>query len=369
MILNRGDINGAVRQMTHWLPRLDGRRFETAVAFLRDPGPWGERLLPPGACVWANLLRCRLDVAGMARLGWYARVWRPDVVFSIDERNATILTRWVGMLTGAAVVHAVHSTSRVARSPWWDRMTRGRVCRFVALSADHVRHLHASGVPPDRTVIVPNGVEPQDPEDRPRSPGSLVVFVFAGVLRRDKRVDVLLDAVARCAPRAPLLRLLIAGDGPETLRLRETTRKLGIESRVIWRGWADDVTSVYREADIVALPSDPGVETLSMVALEAMAVGIPVIATDVGSMGQAITPDVGILVPPGDPTLFSHAMMRLYEDESLRAAMGRAAWRRQRQMFSAATLRARMETVLADAAQSGRERSVRGNPAPTESRN
>lgn len=321
------------------------------MAFLRDSGPWGARLLPADGAVWASMLRCRLDPVGAARLGLKARSWRPDVVFSIDERNSMVLSRWVGLLTGATVVTAIHSTPRVGRSPWWDRLTRGQVSRFLALSPAHARHLETAGVLTHRIIVVPNGVVDQDPVERPRPPGHPVVCVFAGVLRGDKRVDVLLKAMALCAQHAPLLRLHVAGDGPEAPRLRSTARALGIDARVSWLGCVDDVNSVLREADILVLPSDAGVETLSMAALEAMAVGLPVIATDVGSMEDAITPDVGILVKPGNPDSLANALMRLYEDGSLRAALGRAAWRRQRRLFSSSSLCSRMEAVLTDAAR------------------
>ncbi len=345
VVLNRGGVNGAVRQLGLWLPHM-GRWFETTVAFLRDRGPWGPRLLPAGATVWEGLLRSRFDAIGSLRFVGRAWRFRPHVVFSIDERNATVLARLVGLLTGARVVHAIHSTPARAVLPWWDRVTSRWVARYVAVSEGHRRALEGMGVSGDRIAVVLNGVPVQPPRLRPVAPEA-VTLAFVGVLRRDKRVDLLLDALARAGARVPGLRALIAGDGPERTALEAKARALGITARVTWRGWVEDASEVLRDADFFVLPSDPGVETLSMAALEAMALGLPVIATDVGSMREAITPEVGILVAPGDVEALSGAIVELSTDHERRRRLGEAALRWQRERFSSDRLVGAMHRVLA----------------------
>jgi len=364
VILNRGAVNGAVRQMSHWLPAVGTGSFETMVAFLREQGPLGRSILPPGAHVCSGVMKSRWDAMGAARFILRARRWEPDVVFSIDERNSTVIARAAGWLTRGRVVHAIHSTSRRTHAAWWDRLTRRWVFRFIALSQAHQAQLERMGVPRNRIDIVSNGVCDQDPVERPRPPGTPVVVVFTGVLRRDKRVDLLLTALATIGERAPLLRLVIAGDGPERMALESYARSLGIGSRVSWLGWVEDPTAVLRQSDVFVLPSDPGVETLSMGALEAMAVGLPVVATAVGSMSDAVTADVGFLVPPGDVQGLAEALLLLHGDDDLRARLGRAGWRRQRDLFSASRLPSEMLRVLADAAghERGARRAARDRP-------
>ena len=355
VILNSGGVNGAVRQLAHWLPTLDAVSFETRVAFLRERGPLGQSLLPPGAVALTRVLKSRWDIVGV---GWFllqARKWQPHVVFSIDERNATVIARLVGRVTGARVVHAIHSTSSRTCIPWWDRLTHRWAFRFLALSQAHQAHMEQMGLPRDRISVVLNGVCDQDPVERPRPPSSPVVLVFNGVLRHDKRVDLLIEALAAIQDQASLLQLLIAGDGPERKALEAYARSVGVDRRVSWLGWVDDPTTVLRQADVFVLPSDPGVETLSMAVLEAMAVGLPVVVTDVGSMADAVTADVGFVVPPGDAARLAEVLLLLYGDAGLRARLGRAGRERQRRLFSASRLPSEMLRVLTEAAGRGGE--------------
>ncbi|MCU0611188.1 MAG: glycosyltransferase family 4 protein [Candidatus Eisenbacteria bacterium] len=356
MILNQGAVNGAVRQMAHWLPEAVGPRFETTVVFLRGPGPLGPRITPSGARVHEGALRWRFDLAGVAHLLVRARSWRPDVVFSIDERNATILSRMVGRFCGARVVQAIHSTPVRARFPLWDRLSRGGVSRFVALSPAHRDRLKEMGIPVRRIVIVPNGVADQDAVQMHKSPDAQMHVAFSGVLRQDKRVDLLLEAVARITAKAPRLRVVIAGDGPERSSLQALARSLGVDDRVSWLGWVEDVSSMLRKTDVFVLPSDPGVETLSMAALEAMAVGLPVVATRVGSMEDVVTRDTGILIDAGDIAGLSDALLLLYGNPLMRKTLGLAGRERQRSHYSATLLPLRMLSLLEDSA-------VRGTPA------
>lgn len=349
VILNRGAVNGAVRQLAHWVPTLRAPDFETTVVFLRDVGPLGDSVVPPGARIVSGILRHRWDGVGALSLLVRARRWKPDVVFSIDERNAMILSRLAGRVTGARVIHAVHSFPSPAPPSWWDRATRRWVWRFVALSESHATRLVEVGVPRARIAVVENGVV--DRTRAERAPEAAMTVAFVGVLRRDKRVDLLLDAVASLATDAPALAVVVAGDGPERERLRAHARSLGIDGRVRWLGWVDDVDAVLRASDVLVLPSAPGVEALSMAVLEAMAVGLPVVATDVGSMRDAVTPETGFLVPSGDVSRLAEALRALARDRALRVRLGHAGWRRQRSRFSASRLPGQMREIMVNAAR------------------
>ena len=100
--------------------------------------------------------------------------------------------------------------------------------------------------------------------------------------------------------------------------------------------------TILRQADFLVLPSDPGVETLSMAVLEAMAMGLPVVATDVGSMREVVTTDVGMLVNPGDLEGLAQALTRMAEDRDLREKLGLSARKFQRDRFSSDRMREEM---------------------------
>ncbi len=351
VILNSGAYNGAIRQLSLWMPSLDASVWETRIVFLRELGPLGEALRPDGATVAPGLFRWRLDPFGAIRLIVQAVAWRPHIVFSINERNAAILSRLVGALAGGRVIHAIHSSPEGGSLPWWDRATLGLADFFVAVSETQKELLGRLGIPEQKIAVVYNGVPDGDGVSTDKSEREEVVGVFIGVLRRDKRVDLLLEALARVKDRVPNLRLCIAGKGDHEEELRGKAQRLGISERVQWLGWCTEVGSVLRQADIFVLPSERGVETLSMAVLEAMAEGLPIISTDVGSMAEVVTPDVGILFSSGDMEALAEALAGMAQSRELRVRMGKAARRKQQELYSAQRMRREMVDLLRSVAE------------------
>ncbi|MCD6358090.1 MAG: glycosyltransferase family 4 protein [Thermoproteales archaeon] len=121
------------------------------------------------------------------------------------------------------------------------------------------------------------------------------------------------------------LTLVVVGEGPLRPSAEALARRLAIEDRVMFLGSINEweLPGVYRSADVVAVPSLYG-EAFGIVALEAMATGRPVVASRVGGLSElVIGGETGVLVPPGDPEALAEALRTLYEDEELRAQMGR----------------------------------------------
>ncbi len=136
----------------------------------------------------------------------------------------------------------------------------------------------------------------------------------------EKGHAVLLDAFARL-PGEPVL--LLAGDGPTRPDIERESDRLGVQDRIRLLGAVDDVRPVLAAADVAVLPSIA--ETFSMAMLEAMSMGLPVVGSDVGGMGEAVEPGVtGDLVSPGDPAALAGALERLLADEDGRQRMGMA---------------------------------------------
>ncbi len=138
-----------------------------------------------------------------------------------------------------------------------------------------------------------------------------------------KDVGSLLDAVSLAAPRAPLLRLAIVGDGPEREGLERRARDLGLDGRVSFTGWRRDLPFVYGGLDAVVLSSRN--EGTPVALIEAMAAGRPVVATAVGGVPDVVEHErSGVLVPPADPRALASAIVRLAESADERRAMGEA---------------------------------------------
>jgi glycosyltransferase involved in cell wall biosynthesis len=139
-----------------------------------------------------------------------------------------------------------------------------------------------------------------------------------------KNVGLAIAAMATIADRCPELVLVIAGDGPMRSALDAQVASAGLTDRVVFAGRVPhaDVPSWYRSADLFVLPSE--FDNSPNVALEAMASGVPVVATDVGGLRHYVRPGVnGELVPAGDPVALGRAIARYVDDADLRARVAR----------------------------------------------
>ena len=151
-----------------------------------------------------------------------------------------------------------------------------------------------------------------------------------GALAAQKGHDVLLRALARLTGAFPHAHLAVVGDGDRAHRLRESARSLGLDGRVHWVGFRDDVPAATAGFDIAVLPSLAG-EGSPAVVKEAMAAGVPVVATTIGGIGEILQDGAqGLLMPPGDEEALASALERLLADPGLRRAMGEAGRDRSR---------------------------------------
>lgn len=174
--------------------------------------------------------------------------------------------------------------------------------------------------------VVPLGTDLShfSPVARDAPDGRLVVG-YVGRLAAHKGVDVLLHALAADAR----LVLHVAGDGPEAPALQALTRRLGLRDRVTFAGFVSqaDLPDLYRTLDVLAVPSVPvpgWIEQFCRVAVEAMATGVPVVASDLGSLPEVVG-DAGVLVAPSDPGALGHELARLLDEPGRWAELRRRA--------------------------------------------
>jgi glycosyltransferase involved in cell wall biosynthesis len=143
------------------------------------------------------------------------------------------------------------------------------------------------------------------------------------MFRPEKSHEVLFEAVRRLLPRFPGLRVFLVGDGPRREELVTMVDRLGLGGTVRFLGLRPDAPRLSAAFDVVVLTSAPFVETLPFSLLEAMAQGVPAVATRVGSLSEIVDDgDAGFLVPAGDATAFADALGRILEDAPLRARLG-----------------------------------------------
>jgi glycosyltransferase involved in cell wall biosynthesis len=216
---------------------------------------------------------------------------------------------------------------------------------FIAVS-DDVKTAILSGIgsiPEDKIAVIFNSVDVrryQQPVDRAAVRRQLGlaedarVIAVVATFKRQKGHRFLIEAAPAVVARFPDLRILLIGDGELREELQEQTRALGMQDHIHFLGSRKDVPELLAASDYFVLPSLW--EGLSMALVEAMATGLPVIATGVSGTNQVmVSGETGLLIPPGDARRLGEAMLELLSTPARARAMGEAARRRVEQRFSA----------------------------------
>jgi glycogen synthase len=199
-------------------------------------------------------------------------------------------------------------------------------------TSDAVKRAYVEvGCPADRIEVIDNAVDARflDAERWPRRDGDRPILMYAGRLCAEKGVMVALQALALLVSRdARDVRLDVYGSGDPRYQeqLRDYVRTRGLEGRVAFKGLVprDELIRAYDCADVVLVPS-LWEEPFGLVAVEAMARGVPVVASDVGALGAVICDGIdGHLVVPGDANALAVAVSRLLDDPAQRRRIGEA---------------------------------------------
>lgn len=229
-----------------------------------------------------------------------------------------------------------HLTGESAVERWGDRLGRlvaaqeahrlrqGRI--FSATSVATGERLRALVGPDAEIRLVQAGV-PDALFEQPREEADFLLY-FGRLDWFQKGLDTLLDAFARLLHARPQLRLCVAGRGKDANRLIERARELGVASRIEVLGAVSEERrmELFSGAQVLLMPSR--FEGFGMVAAEAMAAGVPVVASDAGSLPEVIdAPHGGVLVPSGDPGALATAVEELLQNPLTRSALSRSARR------------------------------------------
>jgi glycosyltransferase involved in cell wall biosynthesis len=248
---------------------------------------------------------------------------------------------------GSRYVLSEHNVTNRRRHRSWlrplDRWVYSRYDRVVAVS-DRVADALVAWLPETagKVRVVHNGVEPAalDPSPRARTalgiPLDVPLLLFVGGLHRRKGLDVLLDALAHLTPESWSTKpaLLVCGEGPLQHTLRARAVDLGLSGRIHFLGYRQDVPALMMAADLFVLPSRW--EGCPMVVLEAMASGLPIVATAVGGVPELIEDGVhGRLVTPADPAALAAAIHGALAHPDLTARMASEAQKRVIAEFAA----------------------------------
>jgi glycosyltransferase involved in cell wall biosynthesis len=195
----------------------------------------------------------------------------------------------------------------------------------VLVAAEHRRRtLVEDGVPAQDIIVIPNAVRlPQHPKEdyRGHAPAKIVAL---GRLHEKKGFGVLIDAIRLLAARSVDCTCVIAGDGPERGKLQSQIDRERLASRIFLSGWTDNVADFLAGGDIFVLPSFQ--EDLPLAVLDAMASGMPIVASAIDGPNELLVEgNTALLVPPRDPAALADVLARLVVDAPLREMLGRSA--------------------------------------------
>ena len=318
---------GTERQMSDLIRQLDRSQFAVKVACTHKEGPWLSRV-EAFAPVTAFPIRGFAHPSMVAQGSAFARWCRAEKIQVVQscELYGNIFALPFAAMAGVPVrigsrreLNPDKTRTQIALQRQAYRCARA----IVANSPAAARQLEIEGVRRDRIATIPNGVDVKR-FAAPRGPRPVSTIVTVANLRKEKAHEVLLAAAARQRPHQPQLRFLIAGDGPRLNELRALAESLRITDTVSFIGHCDDVPALLAEADAFVLPSRS--EAFPNGAIEAMAAGLPVIASAVGGLLDLIDSGVtGVLVRPDDPVVLADAIESLVLSPERAAGIGAAA--------------------------------------------
>jgi glycosyltransferase involved in cell wall biosynthesis len=328
-LVNSLTLGGAERMVTNLSLGLAARGHQVTVICLRGAGPLEEPLRAAGIEVMALGKGEGFSCATASRLARLLKERRIEVVHThnpLVHHYGVLAGRLAGVHGVVSTVHGLNNLEKrgkgellyLAMSLWTSRIVS--VCR---MAEEFFRR--TLPLPKNRMSVIYNGI-PLEPFLRvaPRPPDGEFVFGAVGRLVPIKDHAGLLEAFREVAARHPRCRLEILGDGPLRRELEERRDRLGLAGRVEFRGASADAAAFLGRVDAFVLSSES--EGLPMTLMEAMAAGLPTVATAVGGIPEFVEgARSGWLAPPRAPAALAAAMMAAVEadDRAERGARGR----------------------------------------------
>jgi glycosyltransferase involved in cell wall biosynthesis len=327
----------------------DGPATHPWVTGMRAAGFVADQVPDPGPLSLGVVRRLRRRVMDSGADILHTHDYKTNVLGGLAARRAEKSMPWV------ATVHLhTRTTRRLRIYRALDLFLLRLADRVITVSRDQRRMLLERGVDRRRLVLIPNVIDASGfaasagkREDTRAALGLLPevpVAILVGRLTAQKAVDCFLTVASAVSDVRPDARFLIVGDGPERPALDAQTDALGISDNVLFLGYREDVPSLLLASDVFVLSSLA--EGLPLALLEAMAVGLPVVASRVGGVPDVVRGgENGILVRPGMPLSLAEGMLELMEDPEQARRLGEAGRQHVCRSFGPSQAARRMAAV------------------------
>ncbi|MCK4271453.1 glycosyltransferase, partial [bacterium] len=323
-------IHGVGRLFSLWVPRFDKIRFNITVCILRRKDKIGEEFEKEFEKLGVKIKffgRGKFDPFTLMDFIKVIRENKIDVMH-LQAYGASTFGRLAGIVTG--IPRIVHVHDDASHYPWYQKLADFFLSKFtdkaIAVS-ESVKEActRKRRIPENRLVVMHNGISLEKfvtPElneigKEKRRFGIGANFRIIGTvakLREEKGVEYLLESVPEVLAVFPNTVFVIVGDGPRRRQLENRSRRLKIDQNTFFVGYHKEVSKILSTFDIKVLPSLS--EGFGLVILEAMAMGKPIIATNVGGIREILkNGETGLLVPPKDPKALAEKIIYLLKDK------------------------------------------------------
>jgi len=365
LVIGNLERGGSERQIVEFVRAAHPDHAQCVVVCLGEEGVLAGEVRAVGANVLALGAQRLYEPRVLWRLARALRDERPDVVYaflfwgySVSLPLAALAIPRACRIQARRAMPDVDVPSRsIFRGLRWivDRCSHGVIVNSLAVGSAVARH---EPVLSGRLWVVPNGVRSMARRARMARPtGAPLTIVCVANLIAYKGHTTLLGAVRQLRPRG--WSLLLVGEGPERESIGRMIASANLQERVFMLGRRSDVHDILDAADLVVLPSYS--EGMPNAVLEAMAHGIPVVASDVGGVRSLLGSGAGIVVAPGDDQALTDALQRLIDDPSLRDDMGEKGRELTRGSLGVDAMREGTLTAISDICEQRRDRVRRSN--------
>lgn len=348
-LINSFDVGGAEKAMVRILSKLDRDKYDVKVTALkRGSGRLLREMRHLNIPFEILEIRNLVDILKIIKLGQLISDFNPDLLVC-SLFHSSILGRIVGrMLRVPIIVNWEHSTNL---GSGLRRFLRNITCPLVDKvlcdsNAVEKEIKNSLGLCRDKTVVVPiGGLDVEEFGAPGEEMSDMASIGSVGRLLKEKGYDVLLQAFKEVSEKHSNVTLSIAGDGPELESLLGLRKELGLSRQAHFLGFRDDVPDLLSSWDIYVQPSRW--EGLCITVIEAMASGLPVVATNVGGIPESVVDGkTGFLVHAGDMQELAEKINLLIENPRLRRKMGSEGRDLIRKNYSLKVTVRRFESVL-----------------------
>jgi glycosyltransferase involved in cell wall biosynthesis len=370
LVTDLNNYGGAPRINHDVMVGLNRERFEAIQVIVYQLGELGQSARDLGVRTFCGLAKSRTNVLVLWRLWRLAKKFPPDVVFTTENAFALFygsLMKRLGMARAhVAALHTARFINWQAERAW--KFALPRCDRIIALSEQNRQYWQErTGLPLERFTIIYNGVDmkrfhpPEDktqvrrelhlPTDRPIV-GTLANF------NPVKNLPLFVDVAGELLGQGRGVHFVMAGGGPELEAIRSYVHSKGLQEHFCLPGLVRDPAPWHQALDVEMLTSHS--EALPLAAIEALACGVPFVATDVGGVRDVVRDGVnGFVVPPGDRSALVERVSTVLDDRDCYARLASAARPSVEREFSVEAMVGRYEAVFQEVAAQRPEMGAR----------